>query len=120
MEELHTSDADRRELHALVDHIPAGDLPAARKILRALADPVSQSILAAPLDDEPETEHERAEVEAARKETGTGTNHQESLARIRCVSTFIWTERAKKQLRGSDHEHALEISACPHRLRRER
>jgi hypothetical protein len=35
MEELHASQADRQELHALVDHIPAGDLPAARKILRA-------------------------------------------------------------------------------------
>jgi hypothetical protein len=32
-------------------------------------DPVWQSILTAPLDDEPETEQERAEVEAARKET---------------------------------------------------
>jgi hypothetical protein len=77
MEELHTSQADRQELHALVDHIPAGDLPAARKILRALADPVWQSILTAPLDDEPETDQERAEVEAARRETGTGTSHEE-------------------------------------------
>jgi hypothetical protein len=82
MEELHTSGSDRRELHALVDHIPAGDLPAGRKILRALADPVWQSILAAPLDDEPETEQERAEVEAARKETGTGTNHEEVLEEV--------------------------------------
>jgi hypothetical protein len=77
MEALHTSEADRQELHALVDHIPAGDLPAARKILRALADPVWQSILTAPLDDEPETEQERAEVEAARSEEGSGTSHEE-------------------------------------------
>jgi hypothetical protein len=79
MEELHTSQADRQELHALVDHIPASDLAAVRKILRALADPVWQSILNAPLDDEPETDQERAEVEAARKETGTGTTHEEVL-----------------------------------------
>ncbi len=79
MEELHTSEADRRELHALVDHIPASDLPAVRKILRALADPVWQSILAAPLDDEPETEQERAEVEAARQEKRPGTSHEEVL-----------------------------------------
>jgi hypothetical protein len=79
MEALHTSEADRQELHALVDHIPAGDLPAARKILRALADPVWQSILTAPLDDEPETERERAEVEAARSEKGSGTSHEEVL-----------------------------------------
>jgi hypothetical protein len=79
MEALHTSEAERQELHALVDHIPAGDLPAARKILRALADPVWQSILTAPLDDEPETERERAEVEAARSEKGSGTSHEEVL-----------------------------------------
>ncbi|MGD0134367.1 MAG: hypothetical protein ABSE57_20140 [Bryobacteraceae bacterium] len=79
MEALHTSEADRQELHALVDHIPAGDLPATRKILRALADPVWQSIITAPLDDEPETEQERAEVEAARSEKGSGTSHEEVL-----------------------------------------
>ncbi len=79
MEAPHTSEADRQELHALVDHIPVGDLPAARKILRALADPVWQSILTAPPDDEPETEQERAEVEAARSEKGSGTSHEELL-----------------------------------------
>jgi hypothetical protein len=79
MEALHTSEAGRRDLHALVDHIPAGDLPAARKILRALADPVWQSTLTAPLDDEPETEQERAEVEAARSEKGSATSHEEVL-----------------------------------------
>jgi hypothetical protein len=73
------SEADRQELHALVDHIPASDLPAARKILRALVDPVWQSILTAPLDDEPETKEERDEVEAARSETGPGTTHEEVL-----------------------------------------
>ncbi|HLH00587.1 MAG TPA: hypothetical protein VKX49_30055 [Bryobacteraceae bacterium] len=79
MEKSQTSETDRQELHALVDHIPPGDLPAARKILRALADPVWQSILAAPFDDEPETEQERAEVEAARKEKRPGTSHEEIL-----------------------------------------
>jgi DNA-binding GntR family transcriptional regulator len=76
---LNSTEADRQELRALVDHIPAGDLPAARKILRALADPVWQSILTAPFDDEPETEQERAEVEAARSEKGSGTSHEEVL-----------------------------------------
>jgi hypothetical protein len=79
MEATHTNEADRQELHALVDHIPVGELPAARKILRALADPVWQSILTAPLDDEPETEQERTEVEAARSEKGPGTSHEELL-----------------------------------------
>ena len=50
---------DRHELHTLVDHIPESDVPAARKLLRALADPVELAILTAPLDDELETEEER-------------------------------------------------------------
>ncbi len=60
MDALHTTEADRQELHALVDR-------------------VCQSILTVPLDDEPETEQERAEVEAARSEKGPGTAHEEVL-----------------------------------------
>ena len=56
------ADIDRHELHTLVDHIPESDVPAARKVLRALADPVELAILAAPVDDEPETDEERASV----------------------------------------------------------
>ena len=78
VEEWHT-ETDRRELHALVDHIPAGDLPAARKILRALADPVWQSILGAPLDDEPESEQERADVEKALSNPATDVPMEEVL-----------------------------------------
>jgi hypothetical protein len=56
------ADIDRHELHTLVDHIPEGDVPAARKILRALPDPVELAIRTVPLDDEPEAEEERAAV----------------------------------------------------------
>jgi hypothetical protein len=77
MEEPYTSEHDRPELHVQIDRIPVGDLPAARKILRALADPVWRSILNAQLDDEPETEEERTEVEAARSETWAATSHEE-------------------------------------------
>ena len=56
------ADIDRHELHTLLDHIPDSDVPSVRKILRALADPVELAILTAPLDDEPETEEERASV----------------------------------------------------------
>jgi hypothetical protein len=72
-------DPGREELHKLLDHIPDSDVPTARKFLRALADPVWLSILTAPLDDEPETEEELSEVEAARSETGPGTPHEEVL-----------------------------------------
>lgn len=65
IEEMPVASRIRDELHALLDCIPDGDVPAARKILRALADPVEASLRAAPTDDEPETEDERAAVEAA-------------------------------------------------------
>jgi len=72
-------DPRREELHELLDHIPDSDVPTARKFLRALADPVWLSILTAPLDDEPETEEELAEVEAARNETSPAISHEEVL-----------------------------------------
>jgi hypothetical protein len=78
-EEGAMADANRQELHTLVDHIPESDLPAARKILRALMDPVELTLLTAPLDDEPETEGERAAVERALAEPGPGTPHEEVL-----------------------------------------
>ena len=62
-----------------MDHIPASDLPAARKILRALADPVWQSILSAPLDDELETEEERADVEKALSDPASDVPMEEVL-----------------------------------------
>ncbi len=70
-------DSDRQEMHALVDRIPAADVPAARKMLRALADPLWLSLLSAPLDDEPESEEERAAVEQALAESGPFTSHEE-------------------------------------------
>jgi hypothetical protein len=58
-------DTIRQELHALLDHIPEGDVVTARKFLRSLVDPVTLALLIAPPDDEPETEDERSAVEAA-------------------------------------------------------
>ncbi len=55
----------REELHKLLDALPDSDVPATRKFLRSLLDPVELSLLAAPSDDEPETEEERAAVERA-------------------------------------------------------
>ncbi len=55
----------REELHKLVDLIPEGDVLTAGKILRSLVDPVELSLLAAPPDDEPESELERADLERA-------------------------------------------------------
>jgi hypothetical protein len=73
------ADPIRQEIHALVDCIPAADLPTARKVVRSLADPVGRAILHASPDDEPETDEERAEVEAARREAGPCAPHEEVL-----------------------------------------
>ena len=54
-------------------------MPAARKILRALMDPVELSLLSAQVDDEPETDDERTAVERALAEPGAGTSHEEVL-----------------------------------------
>jgi hypothetical protein len=76
------ADIDRHELHTLLDHIPDSDVPSVRKILRALADPVELAILTAPLDDEPETEQERASV-ASSLADGSPDIPFEQLRRIR-------------------------------------
>jgi hypothetical protein len=64
---MSTSGANsiREELRMLVEHIPESDVPTPRKILRALIDPVELSLLTAPPDDEPLSEHEMAALEEA-------------------------------------------------------
>ena len=57
--------ATREELHRLVDHIPESEVKTTQKLLRALVDPVELAILSAEEDDEPESEEERAAVDAA-------------------------------------------------------
>jgi hypothetical protein len=59
------ADADRNELHALVDNIPERDVSVAAKMLRGLMDPVELAVLMARLDDELETAEERNAVEAS-------------------------------------------------------
>ena len=71
--------AVRQELHRLLDHIPDAEVSTARKFLCSLLDPVTLSLLTAPYDNEPEMDEERTAVEAARRESGTGTPHEEVL-----------------------------------------
>jgi hypothetical protein len=59
------TDPARAELHRLLDRIPPGEVPAAKKYLELLADPVMRALREAPLDDEPETPEEKAAVDAA-------------------------------------------------------
>jgi hypothetical protein len=66
--------AVKDRLHALVDQLPETRLDRAQQLLEALLadDPVGISLALAPIDDEPETEEERALVEEARAELARG------------------------------------------------
>jgi hypothetical protein len=79
----------REELRILVDHIPDSEVATARKILRALMDPVELSLLTAPPDDEPLSKHERAALEEAHRREQRGEpliSHEDIL------SEFGWNE----------------------------
>ena len=77
----------RDAIRQLVDDLDEGDLPTAERLLRALrdtsgeADPVLRALENAPLDDEPETEDERAAVAESLQELreGKGIPHEEAL-----------------------------------------
>ena len=60
----------KEQLHRLVDHLPESEVPAAERYREYLSvarqDPFLQALMNAPVDDEPETEEERAAVAEAR------------------------------------------------------
>ena len=62
----------RDELHRLVDAIPDSELASAAAALEPLVDPVMRALLTGPIDDEPETEEERAAVAEAKAELARG------------------------------------------------
>lgn len=73
---------NRQTLHTLVDELPEPELPAARRYLeylRQTADPLRRALAAAPVDDEPLTDHDRAAIQEGRQEhiEGETTSHDE-------------------------------------------
>jgi hypothetical protein len=60
----------KAELHELVDALPEASVDAAGALLRRAQDPVLARLDAAPYDDEPVTEEDRAAVDEARGEPG--------------------------------------------------
>jgi hypothetical protein len=77
----------RTRLHDLIESLPNEDLPTALRILEALnisSDSVPPAWRDAPIDDEPETDEERAAVAEARREIedGKGIPHDEVMRRL--------------------------------------
>ena len=81
-----SQDMEKRELHDLVEKLPSDQVSAALRYLHFLcADPVLLSLLNAEPDDEPYTDHQRAEDAdaAASIARGEGISHEEILREFR-------------------------------------
>ncbi|HZR99123.1 MAG TPA: hypothetical protein VFE37_10475 [Chloroflexota bacterium] len=73
-------------LHRVIDTLPDSELEAAARLLAGLGidDPVLRAVLAAPIDDEPETPEEAAAVQQARDDLAAGrvVSHEEARRRL--------------------------------------
>lgn len=73
----------RDELYQMIDNLSESDLPVALSLLQGLrrgeGDPLLRALLLAPLDDEEETEEERAAVEEGKEDIRQGrvVSHEE-------------------------------------------
>lgn len=76
----------RQHAHELIDHIPESQLSTAVGLLEKILDPVTLALLNTPIDDEPETEEEKAEVAEAhewlKRNGGKGIPHDEAMRRL--------------------------------------
>jgi hypothetical protein len=73
---------EKQRAHQLLDRLDAGQLEAIVRLLQVMTDPFSRSLVNAPVDDEPVSEEEAREIDAARAslEQGAGIPHEEVLA----------------------------------------
>jgi hypothetical protein len=72
----------KRQAHALIDRMAPGRIFAAVEVLERMLDPVERSLAQAPYDDEPVSEEEARQLEAASASLarGEGVSHEEVLA----------------------------------------
>lgn len=76
----------RQQAHQLIDRMPETQLSGLVQFLEAIVDPVVAALRSAPLDDEPETDDEKAAVTEARtwlhNNGGKGVPHSEAMRRL--------------------------------------
>jgi len=74
----------RDDVHRLVDELPDDALESAALLLRRATDPMIRVLDAAPIDDEPFTDEERADVERALQalDRGEGIPLQQPMAEL--------------------------------------
>ena len=76
----------RRHAHQLIDRMPETQLSGLVQFLETIVDPVTAALRSAPLDDETETDEEKAAVSEARQwlqnNGGKGIPHNEAMRRL--------------------------------------
>ena len=76
----------RQHAHLLIDRMPETQLSGLVQFLETIVDPVTAALRSAPLDDEPETDEEKAAVWEARlwlqNNGGKGIPHNEAMRRL--------------------------------------
>lgn len=76
----------REQAHQLIDRLPESQLSALVGLLETIVDPVAAALRTAHLDDEEETEDERAAIAEARhslkRNGGKGIPHAEAMRRL--------------------------------------
>jgi hypothetical protein len=77
---------EREQAHELINRMPDTQISALVGLLKTIVEPDEAALLDAPLDDEPETEAERAAVAEARaslqRNGGKGIPHGEAMRRL--------------------------------------
>ena len=80
----HAITNPKQQAHELIDRISTAQASAVVGLLEAMLDPVSRAIANAPVDDEPESEHERQAVAESKgwfqHQGGRGIPQEEVLA----------------------------------------
>lgn len=76
----------RQHAHELIDRMPETQLSGLVQFLETIVDPVATALRNAPLDDEPETDNEKAAVTEAKtwlkQNGGKGIPHAEAMRRL--------------------------------------
>ncbi len=96
---------EKQHAHELIDRMAPGQVSAVIGLLEIILDPLARTLASAPYDDEPVSEEEAREVEAAKASLarGEGVPHEEVLAEFGLTSEdFERMGRTPLKPNGSD------------------
>ena len=101
----HGSTDEKQHAHELIDRIATGQVSAVIGLSEIILDPFARTLASAPYDDEPVSEEEAREVEAAKASLarGEGVPHEKVLAEFGLTSEdFERMGRTPLRPNGSD------------------